>query len=358
MQKKEIKQNEKIKIFLSIIGTALGVYLLFKLVLPLVWPFILAYFIVVGIMPIVLFLNKRLRLPKPLAGGITLAVIIGILLTILKFIGIKIIEQVSLLVRNIPIYQEMIIGHIQDMCSGCDEIFGLNDGSFKGVIDHGIDKMVVTIQNNFMPAVTERTLSMTLGALAVIGIIVIIVISVILILQDIDSMKKLYKRFLLYEELHVIIDRLANAGFAYLRSQSILMLITAIICTIGLFFIHNEYALLAGMLIAVFDAFPVLGSGFVLVPWAVVMVVSKDIYGAAVLMSIYLLCQLIRQLLEPKLLGNRIGVKPIFTIMAMYVGLNLFGIIGFILGPVALILIITIIKMLCPFLNEEQKNLY
>ncbi|NLP15413.1 MAG: AI-2E family transporter, partial [Clostridiales bacterium] len=68
--------------------------------------------------------------------------------------------------------------------------------------------------------------------------------------------------------------------------------------------------------------------------------------------TVYLLCQIIREIVEPKLIGNRIGIRPLYTLMSMYVGLKLFGIAGFILGPVGLIIIIAIIKSL----NEKKEN--
>ena len=75
------------------------------------------------------------------------------------------------------------------------------------------------------------------------------------------------------------------------------------------------------------------------------MLLNGDIFGAAVLLTTYLVCQIIREVIEPKLIGNRIGIKPLYTLMAMYIGLKLFGIAGFILGPVGLVIIITIIKV-------------
>lgn len=354
MQKAKTQQKENLNIIFIISGTAISVYLIFKFILPFVWPFILAYFIVVGIMPIVLFLNKRLRMPKALGGGLTLALILIFLGIVLRFVGMRLIEQFKMLIKNIPVYQNMFINHMQNICRGCDNMFGLKAGYLQEIIEDGMNQMLGTLQGNLMPAVTQRTINIVLTMLGVATIVIIIIISVILILQDMDSMKSIYQEFLFYEELRTITDKLSNAGIAYLRSQSILMFITAVICTMGLFLIKNDYALLLGMLIAIFDAFPVLGSGFILVPWAIIMLISKDVFAAAVLMSIYLLCQLIRQFLEPRLLGNRIGIKPIFTIMAMYAGLKLFGFIGFILGPVALILIITIIKMLCPDLDKAR----
>ena len=94
-----------------------------------------------------------------------------------------------------------------------------------------------------------------------------------------------------------------------------------------------------GIGVAVFDAFPVLGSGLILVPWAVVCLLKGAYVQVAVLLVMYLLCLLVREGLEPKLLGNRIGIPPLYTLMAVYVGVELFGLWGVILGPFGLVII-------------------
>ena len=124
-----------------------------------------------------------------------------------------------------------------------------------------------------------------------------------------------------------------------MKTQLIIMVSVATICTVGFLFVKREYALLLGIGVAVLDAFPVLGSGLVLVPWAVICLLKGSYVQVAVLVVMYLLCVLVREGLEPKLLGNRIGIPPLYTLMAVYVGVELFGLLGVILGPFGLVII-------------------
>ena len=133
--------------------------------------------------------------------------------------------------------------------------------------------------------------------------------------------------------------RLSAAGVAYLKTQFIIMLLVAIVCTVGFWFVKREYALLLGIGVAVLDAFPVLGSGMILVPWAVVCLLKGSYVQVAILIAMFLLCMLVREGLEPKLLGNRIGIPPLYTLMAVYVGVELFGLWGVILGPFGVVII-------------------
>jgi len=92
----------------------------------------------------------------------------------------------------------------------------------------------------------------------------------------------------------------------------------------------------------------------ILIPWSIITLINGNIYAAAVLITTYLICQIIREVLEPKLIGSRIGIKPLYTLISMYIGLKLFGVAGFILGPIGLIIIITVIRMQ----NEKEPMSY
>lgn len=329
----------------------------FKYILPFVYPFIFAYFLVVAIMPIVKFLHKKIKLPKSIGAIITLLLLVGILCTCFCLIGSKVMEQARMFIQNIPVYQAVLLSHANNLCKGCEKVFGLSDGTVLSIAQNNINEFIQKVQTNLMPVMTEQTVSLATKVIGIITVLFIVLLAVVLIIQDMDSMREYFENFIFYKELHAVISKLAEAGIAYLRAQGILMLITAAICTGGLFLIGNKYALLIGLIIGLFDAFPVLGSGFILVPWGVVMILNKNIYHAAIILTVYLLCQITRQFLEPKLLGNRIGIKPIFTLMSMYIGVHLFSFVGFILGPIALVLIIAIIKSLCPELDQHHNNI-
>jgi sporulation integral membrane protein YtvI len=196
---------------------------------------------------------------------------------------------------------------------------------------------------------TQHTIQITVWFMGFLGILLIVLVAAVLIVKDQSELQDKLEQSRLYNEFHKITQKLSEVGMAYLRTQGIIMIIVAAVCIIGLSLLHNSYALLIGIGIAFMDALPVLGSFLVLVPWAVIALVSGNIYEAAVLVTLFLVCQLIREILEPKLIGNRIGIKPLFTLIAMYVGVKLFSVAGFILGPVGLIIIQTIYQVVIDY---------
>ena len=129
-----------------------------------------------------------------------------------------------------------------------------------------------------------------------------------------------------------------------MKTQLVIMSINSVILVSGFMWIKNPYSFLAGITIAILDAFPVLGSGLFLVPMAIIKLLGGNYFATAVILSMYILCELIRSFIEPRMLGDRIGIHPFFTLMAMFVGLRLFGVIGFLAGPLGLIIVKAIVE--------------
>ena len=124
-----------------------------------------------------------------------------------------------------------------------------------------------------------------------------------------------------------------------------IMAVTAMICTLGLTLLGNPYSVLLGLGIGLLDALPVFGTGAVLVPWGAFLLLERQWWRGAVLLFIYGLCYFIRQFLEAKLMGSRMGLSALETLFSMYVGLELFGVSGFFLGPVGLLIIEDLVKL-------------
>ncbi|MDD4111538.1 MAG: sporulation integral membrane protein YtvI [Herbinix sp.] len=344
--------NERVKLFIMLVVITLGVYLGFIFILPLILPFIFAYLLAWIIRPSTEFLYKKAKIPRTVGGSASLLLLVIITGWGLYYLGKLLIKQAVNFARSIPAYLNILAGKLDNICSNCDEILGLTAGSARTEIDDNILKMVDKVKTDFIPGMTTRTVSFTVKIIALVGIILIILISAILITKEAPELRKKYENSNLYIDINKVTVRLADAGIAYLRAQLLIMVLVAVCCVTGLVIIGNEYALLLGILIAILDALPIIGSGMILIPWSIAMLINGNIFAAAVLVTVYLLCQIIREVAEPKLIGNRIGIRPLYTLISMYIGLKLFGIAGFILGPIGLIIIITIFKGI-----NEKKDL-
>ncbi len=121
----------------------------------------------------------------------------------------------------------------------------------------------------------------------------------------------------------------------YVRAYLILMALTFGVVLTGLAILRQRYALLLALLVAVVDLLPVLGAGTVLIPWAVVMLLFGRYTFGFGLLIVYGVVTIVRQIAEPRLIGNSLGLHPLASLFAVFVGVKLFGFGGMIFGPVA-----------------------
>lgn len=126
---------------------------------------------------------------------------------------------------------------------------------------------------------------------------------------------------------------------SYLKAIGILIFITFCELLIGFWLFDIEYAVILAIVIALIDALPILGTGTVLIPWGIVLLVMGDYTLGFCILGLYLFILIVRQLIEPKIVGKQIGVYPLLTLLAMYTGVKFFGLSGVIIGPIVLIIL-------------------
>ena len=131
---------------------------------------------------------------------------------------------------------------------------------------------------------------------------------------------------------------------SYLKAQATLILVSFIISLIGLYLLkfmgfNIAYPLLMAIFIGFVDALPILGSGTVMIPWAIICGINGDLNLGLSILLLLILMSVVRQILEPKLVSKHIGVHPIFTLIAMYTGFKFMGVMGLIFGPIILIIL-------------------
>ena len=143
----------------------------------------------------------------------------------------------------------------------------------------------------------------------------------------------------------------------YLKAEAILILISFIISVIGLYLLKVigmdiQYPLLIALAIGFVDALPILGSGTVMVPWAIISALNGDLKLGISIIVLWIIMSVVRQFLEPKIVSGKIGIHPIFTLIAMYTGFKLIGVMGMLVGPIVLIILKSI------FAKEIDEGFY
>ena len=117
------------------------------------------------------------------------------------------------------------------------------------------------------------------------------------------------------------------------------MLITFAMLLVGFLIIDVEYYFLLSVILALIDFLPVLGVGLALIPWGLFLLATGDLYRGMGLLILYAVIMITRQITEPRIIGDSLGIHPLVTLFAMYLGFTLFDIVGMILGPVAALIV-------------------
>jgi len=137
----------------------------------------------------------------------------------------------------------------------------------------------------------------------------------------------------------------------YLKAQAILIIVSLGISIVGLYIykiigLNVEYPLLIALGIAFVDALPILGSGTIMVPWAIISALNGDLHLGLAILILWGIMSAVRQIIEPRIISKQIGIHPIFTLIAMYTGFKFIGIMGMIIGPIVLIILKNIFSTL------------
>ena len=325
-----VRPYRKLKKIFIIMGAAGAVYGMFRYLLPLVVPFLFAYMAALWLRRPVRYLERRLTVTfRKKSYHLSGAVIGGLLLLLLE----------ANLSSHLPgwLYSMETTGSVYLM--KLEARLGLSPGILRTAAKTALRQLAIERRSAAMPILMANSMNILRQIAKMLIVVTVFSVSAVMTISEMEELRERRSRSDFHRELTLLSRRLFSVGSVWLRTQVVIMLITSMICTAGLFLIGNPYSLLLGLGIGLLDALPFFGTGSVLIPYGIVLLVRREWGKAAIIIGMYAVCYLLREFLEAKLMGSRMGLSPLETFIAMYVGLELFGIAGFILGPMGLLLI-------------------
>lgn len=327
---------------ITIVGIALAVFLGMKYVLPVVIPFLLAWGLVWLLLPPTVWMEKNLHIKKIWGGGILLMFLIAALGIVLYFLGSQLFLQIGNLMTNMDNYMGRAEIFVDNCCQMIEKNTGIHAATVQRFIYENMELLEEQVQVYAVPDVLKNSLAYLMGFVKWLGVVLIVFVSFMMILKDYDEMREALNKYGISERMKKISSAMQSLGGAWLRAQALIILLVMVICTVGLWLLGYPYALLMGIVVGLLDALPFIGTGTILLPWALFLMFTGDFWYGVCLVLIFLAANTMREYLEPKLIGDRIGVYPIVMVAAVYIGLYVYGIAGVVLGPVSLMLIIEI----------------
>ncbi|AWB44485.1 AI-2E family transporter [Paenibacillus sp. CAA11] len=335
--------------FFDIAVIVLTVYLvmfLFSKLYQLAAPVFLSFFVFILIEPLARFLNRR-GLAKPFASAISVILFLVLLLGILFGAGLLIVTQITRFSNNLPDYTYML-----------QHQFAQTTTYLQTQLDALPENVTEKMNGYFADATNLLTKWMKSFFGYLIGILgsfssfmanfgIAIILAFFLSMEIKDWRKTAYEKT--PKTIKIAFQFLRNHVFraigSYLKAQVILMSITFVLVLIGLFIVGTGNELTMALISAVFDILPLLGVSTVLIPWIIYLfIVGKTAMAVGILITLAVVL-VVRQLLEPKITGNSIGVSSAFLMLSFaIVSMSLFGVAGLILSPILLILLKELIQ--------------
>ena len=336
---------KKLYFILYIVLVLIVVYLLFKLGIFL-FPFTLALFFSILTQPFSRFLQKKLKFSQKIATIVSIILFLVIFLAFISLSALRLSGEIYKLSINLNKYSK----DFQSLWNHTiDRVYSL-----LGYFPEGFDEQVKSSMNGFIRMGTSKLgsfINSLINFITSIPTIILYICITILSTFFISLDKKKIMTFLEQQfpetwikKVYNIKREMFNVLGSYIRAQIILMTI----CFFELLISFNllsflkfnlPYPLIFSIIICIIDALPILGAGAVLLPWSLISFATGDIKLGLALLGIYFLVLSVRQMLEPKLISQNLGVHPLVTLISMYSGFKFFGVIGFLIGPVVMIIL-------------------
>lgn len=327
-------------------------YAVFKYVVILISPFIFAFIIGYLLKKIAKPMSEFFKLPRKVISFLLVLLFYSTVGVFVFFTGVKLITIASEVILELPmIYENQLGPFLISAFEGIEKAVLKLDPALVEVLNDGFDQFV----NSLGDKITDISLSL-LGSLSGIASslpaflikILLMVISTFFIAIDFDVLFGfMSKQFSTHinEIFYKIKQYLINTLFVVIRSYAIIMTITFVELSIGLSLIGIPNAILISLVIALFDILPVLGTGGVMIPWTIITFLQGDYHIAVGLLVVYVFVTIIRNILEPKIVGSQLKLHPVVALMSMFIGANLFGVIGLFGFPITLSLLMYLNEM-------------
>lgn len=338
-----------------IAGVSAGVFLGMKYVFPVILPFFLGWILAEAVhVPAKRICekqtSKKLHLSETALGMIF--IILGVLLAVLSvlFTLQYLTGKLGECVQYYPELKEEAQDILWKLCLGIERLTGISADKSCFYISRQAElflRCIFSGKNSMNTAVVSVK-----GCVCLIGTLAICIVFAILFLQEREHVYAILEKWKIFGNLIHIIREMAAGIKAYLKAQFKIILVVCLLCVGGLWVLKVRHYVGFGIAIGIFDAFPVLGTGTFLIPAALLMLIQGKAKLGIGLFVLYLLTAAVRQFLEPRLIGNHIGVSPLLVLVSVYLGVILYGGFGFLLGPVSAFLIYIILKE-CDVLKEN-----
>lgn len=329
----------KWKKYILFAGIGIVVYAGMRYLLPAAIPFLLGWLLASMVLPAAIWIEKHLRIRRGIAGG----VLIGVFAVILgwgawEFVGL-LAEQGRELLEKAGILAEQAQEYLEHCCSLVAQFTGIGEGDVREFLVYHVGKIQEEVQKKADTAWLGYAVTMTKGIVALVGGMVIAILFGTLLVKDLEEIRGWMAAGRVRRKIQNIGQKICRAGGRYIKAQFLIMSLVALVCIGGFWILKNPYFVVAGLLVGLLDALPLIGVGTILIPWAILWCIQGEYITGLGYFILFLAANLTRQFAEPRIVGREMGMHPALLLISVYGGFFVYGFPGFLLGPITVLIL-------------------
>ncbi|MDY5987769.1 sporulation integral membrane protein YtvI [Sporofaciens sp. SGI.106] len=334
-----------VSLVFSLIGTILFIYLGIRALIYFM-PFVIGWFLAFIASPLVTWLEQRLKIVKKLGSAITIILVLCACVGVIYFAVSRVWAEIASLIQNFPeMYEDLEAGFMEIGIKG-EQLFarlpqGVQNGwqAMMQNLDQTMGKLIGEMSEPTMEvagSVAKRIPSIFVAT------IVTFVSAYFFIAQreEIIIWAKKISPKPIVSRMTMVMDNLKYAVGGYFKAQFKIMAVVFLMLLAGFSLIGVHFSILLALGIAFLDFLPFFGTGTALIPWAVYKFLVGNYRMAIALLILYAVTQVVRQLIQPKLVGDSMGMNPLLTLVLLYIGYKLGSVLGMIFAvPIGMIVV-------------------
>ena len=335
-----------VNLILCILTAVLVIWLGPKLI-SFFLPFVIAIIVSAIANPLVNFLEKKVKILRKHSSAVIIVLVLAVLFAVIYLLIWSILQGLQSLFGELDNIIATFLGFLDEFRLALTNLsISLPDSLHETIssLDASIETALTGFATDLMEQINLSAAGSYLNsALNILILIIISILATYFVMIDRNQLALIISRAVptsIQQYYHVVMDNIKTAVGGYLKTQLKLMIIIMLALFVGFKLLDVEYALLLAFITSILDFLPVFGTGTIIGPWVVFEIISGDYLYAVFLVIIYLVCLLLKQLLQPKIMGDSVGLSPLYALFFMFVGYRINGIIGMIIGiPVGMILL-------------------
>lgn len=332
--------------FLLFVCLLLGIIYCVPPFLRFFMPFVIGWIIAMIANPLVRFMEHRIKILRKHSSVIIIVVALGGVVGLLYLLMGALARQLGQLLSDLPALYQQLEGAINSISHKLDGFYQVLPDQIQSFVMNLSDSIGIYLSNMISnldtPTISDAG-SLAKNAAEFLFMSIITVLSAYFFIAERDNLVVKIKKItpqVIINQYQLVIDNFKTAVGGYFKAQFKIMLIITLILFIGFLILKVDYSFLLALGIAFLDLLPVFGTGAVIWPWALVDLISGNYLRVIGLLVIYLVCQIVKQLLQPKMVGDSIGISPFQTLLFMFIGYRLGGLLGLIIGiPIGMVLV-------------------